>query len=89
MSSKEHSEQLMQRLEAVSEAMAKGMVKVIEDTVKSCVTCDHFSEVQCVVFKDETRTVEFVKPQCGLNGLQPPARVIAFGCECWEDKIPF
>lgn len=44
--------------------------------VESCLTCLNFNEqYEC----------------CKLNNLRPPARVIAFGCECYQDEteIPF
>lgn len=45
--------------------------------VKSCITCDHFNEQ---------------KEECGKVGKRPPARIIAFGCEMFDnidDEIPF
>lgn len=42
---------------------------------RTCVNCQHFLE------KSE---------QCMLAGYQrPPARVIAFGCEKFEEELPF
>lgn len=46
----------------------------LERATKSCLTCDNFIE--------ETEI-------CRLNNQKPPARIIAFGCECYADKIPF
>lgn len=74
MNSEPPREKLLERLEAVSEQLVKSIASVVECTVKTCITCENFDED---------------KEQCGLNGLRPPARIIAFGCECWEDRIPF
>lgn len=46
----------------------------LEEMTRCCPNCVHF------------------KPgneECGLVGARPPARVIAFGCEKYEDEIPF
>ena len=40
----------------------------------SCITCNNFNE--------QTEL-------CKLNNLRPPARIIAAGCECYDDEIPF
>lgn len=48
-----------------------------EEVVKSCITCDWFEE------SSET---------CKKANARPPARVIAFGCESYDnvqDDIPF
>ena len=41
---------------------------------KNCVTCEHFDK------RSET---------CNLNRMRPPAEVIAYGCECYSEEIPF
>lgn len=58
----------------VADFLKPVIVDALERATKSCLTCDNFNE------PNET---------CRLNGLRPPARVIAFGCECYEDEIPF
>lgn len=45
-----------------------------EHPFQSCITCDKFDE------KEEL---------CTLFKTKPPAKVIVYGCEKWEDKIPF
>lgn len=74
MNSEPPVEEIMQRMEAVSEGLTKQFVNMVELTVRTCVTCEHFSAD---------------KEQCGLNGMRPPARIIAFGCECYEQRVPF
>lgn len=58
--------------------LMEALEKVVKSEVRSCVTtcmnCQHFSE-----------GVE----KCELNFQRPPARIIANGCECWEERIPF
>ncbi len=63
-----------QQLEALSEVVAKHVKIAIKDACKTCLTCDHFKQA---------------KEVCGLNMQRPPAKVIAFGCECYENEIPF
>lgn len=46
----------------------------LEKASKTCISCTFF---------DET------KEQCKLNGLRPPARIIAYGCEYHDEPIPF
>lgn len=50
------------------------IIKALEDATKSCITCDHFDQINEL---------------CKYNSLRPPAKVIAFGCECYQDEIPF
>jgi hypothetical protein len=54
--------------------IAGKMAGQLQKACRTCVTCEHFDD------KAEL---------CKLNGLRPPAFVIAFGCECFEDRIPF
>lgn len=59
--------------EVMANAIAKYLSrKITYDMLglsKSCVLCEHFN-------KD--------RELCGLNGLRPPANIIAFGCELFE-----
>ncbi len=41
---------------------------------KNCITCERFDK------RSET---------CELNKKRPPAEIIAYGCECYEEVIPF
>lgn len=52
----------------------------LDNATKTCINCEHFSETHVNPQYAET---------CHLNGMRPPARIIAFGCEKYEDKIPF
>jgi hypothetical protein len=48
---------------------------IVESQLSTCIRCTRFNEQQ------ET---------CGYNGMRPPARIIAFGCEKFENKeVPF
>lgn len=58
----------------IAAQLAGQLAPVIEDATRSCLTCCHFSE------SDEI---------CLLAKQRPPARVIAYGCEQYEDDIPF
>lgn len=42
--------------------------------IHSCLTCQHFQEEREV---------------CGLAQARPPARTIAYGCDSWQDTLPF
>jgi len=46
----------------------------LEACTRSCLTCDRFDEPNEI---------------CNKYGGRPPARVIAFGCDGYEDKVPF
>lgn len=41
---------------------------------RNCVTCEHFDK------RSET---------CDLNKMRPPAEIISYGCECYDEEIPF
>lgn len=46
----------------------------LDQCTKTCINCEHFSEDHEI---------------CNRWNARPPARVIAFGCEAYTDKIPF
>lgn len=60
--------------ETVAELLKPVIVKTLETSTRTCITCDHF------IIQNET---------CGLNYKRPPAKVIAFGCECYINEVPF
>lgn len=62
-----------QRISEIAEIVGK-VSGMIFRGCQTCLACEEFDEN---------------KEQCGLNGLRPPARVIAFGCECFIEKLPF
>lgn len=71
--SSEFSFDEMQRYKAFGEIAGK-LSGQLEKACRTCVLCQHF---------DDTKEL------CGLNFLRPPAMVIAFGCECFEQEVPF
>lgn len=53
----------------------KELVEKLEPIYRSCINCEHFDEPN---------------EKCKLYNQRPPARVIAYGCEEYEDiEIPF
>lgn len=67
-------EQLVKRLEVACNGLVDAMTRSVQNTMSTCVVCDNFNQG---------------KELCQLNGLRPPARIIAFGCECFQNDIPF
>jgi hypothetical protein len=63
-----------QQIEALAEFVGERVKTALNDACRTCLTCDHFQQA---------------KETCGLNGQRPPAKIIAFGCECYENEIPF
>ncbi len=61
-------------LKEVSEILIAGITRDLERLSRTCINCEHFYEAK-----------EF----CLLAEAHPPARIIAFGCEKFEDQIPF
>lgn len=61
-------------LDAFAKECARLIRTELERASKTCVRCEHFDE------KFEL---------CRLNNLRPPARIIAEGCECFTEEIPF
>jgi len=64
----------------LSSAAANAVMRVLEMTgnyaYQTCIKCDHFDEPNEI---------------CKLYKMRPPAKIIAFGCEKYEDDdwIPF
>lgn len=46
----------------------------IYSNTKTCLRCSHFNESTEI---------------CGMYAQRPPARVITFGCEHFDEEIPF
>lgn len=61
-------------LKTVADYITPRIITILEEATRTCVNCSHF---------DETNEM------CRLVRKRPPARVIAFGCEKFEDSIPF
>jgi hypothetical protein len=53
--------------------------------IHCCLTCVHFNERGSTYAPPGPTPAE----TCTLYNVRPPARVIAYGCESWEDGIPF
>lgn len=49
-------------------------VKALNDATRTCLNCENFLEESEL---------------CSLNNKRPPAQIIARGCECHADKVPF
>jgi hypothetical protein len=62
------------QVEELAKHMTDKFRVALELATRTCITCDNWQP------KDE---------KCMLNGLHPPAKIIAFGCECYSDEIPF
>jgi hypothetical protein len=66
-------------LRTVAEYLAKEMGPILDRVTRTCVTCEHWVDEKAAV-----------KPNtCRLANALPPPRVIAYGCEKWEETIPF
>ena len=61
--------------EALAEYIGPVVHQALMEATKTCITCDHF---------DQRGEV------CNLyNKMRPPAKIIAFGCDSYENEIPF
>lgn len=58
----------------ISEELARVMRNHLDECTRCCPNCLHWNEKREI---------------CELAHTRPPARVIAFGCERYEDRIPF
>jgi hypothetical protein len=68
-------EQLEGMARYICEHMIPTLKNTLQNATKSCPNCEHWTGV---------------RELCGLNMKRPPATVIAFGCECFEDNgCPF
>lgn len=61
-------------LKHVADYIGPRITSILEEVTRTCVNCCHF---------DETKEL------CRMANKRPPARVIAFGCEKYEDEIPY
>lgn len=62
------------QLETIADYLKPAIVEALRTGTRSCLTCERFEEQNEV---------------CNKYGGRPPARVIAFGCDGYEDKVPF
>lgn len=63
----------------IAEELAGVMRRHLDECTRCCPNCEHW------VNGPETAPIEV----CALADARPPARIIAFGCEKYLDKIPF
>ena len=63
-----------QMFSALVDTVKPAIIEALERATMSCITCDHF---------------DLPNECCKLNSQRPPAKIIAFGCECFQDEIPF
>jgi hypothetical protein len=57
----------------IAEELGRVMRRHLDEGTKCCINCEHW------------RATEL----CVLAGKRPPAHIIAFGCEQYQDNIPF
>lgn len=60
--------------EAIANHIMQHIKVALNQATRSCLACEHFNESNEL---------------CGYYNQKPPARIIAFGCDKYEDKIPF
>jgi hypothetical protein len=60
---------------ALADLLKPTIVMTLHEATRTCLTCDHFRE-----HKGEV---------CAKFNQRPPAKIIAFGCEHYENEIPF
>ena len=75
MSSEQYKEELVKRLEVASNNLVDALTRSVQNTLTTCIVCDHWNQGQEVCMK--------------FNNQRPPAKVIAFGCPAFENDIPF
>jgi hypothetical protein len=64
----------MELVSKLAENITSQVIESIREMAQTCIHCEHFDEE---------------KELCKLAGKRPPARVIAFGCENFQNIIPF
>lgn len=63
----------------IAEELGRVMRRHLDECTKCCPNCEHW------INGPKTAPIEV----CELAGIRPPADIIAFGCEKYQDKIPF
>lgn len=64
----------MEIVEALADVARASFKEQLDRQTRTCLTCEKFNEP---------------KELCEKYGGRPPARIIAFGCDGYEDKVPF
>ena len=58
----------------IAKELGAVMRKHLDESTRTCINCIHFNEPT---------------EQCRLFKARPPARIIALGCDEYQDQIPF
>jgi hypothetical protein len=61
-------------IEALADIARNAFIDELTLATRTCLTCDKFDEPNEL---------------CNKYGGRPPAKVIAFGCDGYEDRVPF
>jgi hypothetical protein len=64
----------LQIISHLSDIAKEAFVNELTKATRTCLNCEHFDEPN---------------EQCNLYNQRPPARIIAFGCDSYVDKVPF
>jgi len=62
-------------LNEIAKVITETIIKVLDNNLRSCLNCSRFNES---------------REACNLYQARPPAKVIAKGCEKWDEiNVPF
>ena len=63
----------------IAEYLAERITPTLKTMTQCCLTCDHWNNEDHKINPNS----------CALVKRLPPPRVIAYGCEQWQEVIPF
>lgn len=75
------SDKRLDNIQNIVDSVVKDVFDQLRASIKTCVHCTKFNEKTELC--SEPRNLPTPQP------LRPPARIIAFGCDYFEDKVPF